>query len=88
MNWPNDSSQTANWPRAPGPKGPRLNKVGFPEAKIYTVQDLGADSPVGKKIEILMGEGKPQKQAVATALSMQRAGRLTASGGYRRVKKK
>jgi len=29
----------------------------------------------------------PQKQAVAMALSMERAGRLTPQGGYKRVKK-
>ena len=42
---------------------------------------------VGKKIEHLMAEGKPQKQAVAMALSMDRAHRLTKSGGYIRAKK-
>lgn len=42
--------------------------------------------PVGKKIGKLVREGKPQKQAVATALSMKRAGRLTKAGGYRRAK--
>lgn len=35
-----------------------------------------------KKISHLRHEGVPQKQAVAEALSMQRAGRLTKSGGY------
>ena len=43
---------------------------------------------VGKKIEVLRGEGVPQKQAVATALNMDRKGRLTASGGYIRAGKK
>jgi hypothetical protein len=43
---------------------------------------------VGKKISKLVKEGVPQKQAVAEALSMKRAGRLTKSGGYRRVHKK
>lgn len=42
-------------------------------------------SAVSKKISHLVHEGKPQKQAVAIALSMKRAGRLTPSGGYRRV---
>lgn len=46
------------------------------------------DDRVGKKIGKLMDEGAPQKQAIAEALSMQRAGRLTPEGGYRRVKKK
>ena len=41
-------------------------------------------SRVSKKISHLVGEGVPQKQAVAEALSMERAGRLTESGGYRR----
>jgi hypothetical protein len=43
-------------------------------------------SRVSKKISHLVDEGVPQKQAVAEALSMNRAGRLTASGGYKRVK--
>lgn len=42
---------------------------------------------VSKKISKLVGEGKPQDAAVATALSMKRAGRLTQSGGYIRAKK-
>lgn len=44
-------------------------------------------SAVSKKISKLVREGKPQDQAVATALSMKRAGRLTKSGGYRRAKR-
>lgn len=43
---------------------------------------------VSKKIEHLMHEGKPQKQAVAEALAMDRAHRLTAGGGYIRKKDK
>lgn len=42
---------------------------------------------IGKKISKLMHEGKPQDQAIAISLAMERAGRLTKSGGYRRVKK-
>lgn len=42
---------------------------------------------VGKKISKLVHEGKPQKQAVATALNMEREGRLTSGGGYKHVKK-
>jgi hypothetical protein len=45
-------------------------------------------SPEGKKISHLVKEGIPQKQAVAEALSMKRAHRLTSSGGYIRSKKK
>jgi hypothetical protein len=45
-------------------------------------------SAVSKKISKLVREGVSQKQAVAEALSMKRAGRLTKSGGYRRVKGK
>lgn len=43
-------------------------------------------SRVSQKISHLMEkENMPQKQAVATALSMERAGRLTKGGGYKRV---
>jgi hypothetical protein len=42
---------------------------------------------VSAKIRRLMKEGMPQEQAVATALSMERAGRLGPKGKYRRVKK-
>ena len=76
------------WPGAPGSKGPRINKVGFSEVMAGAFQDLGDDKAVGKKIGILMHEGKPQDQAVAMALSMKRANRLTKSGGYVRAKKK
>lgn len=44
---------------------------------------------VSKKISHLVkSEGKPQKQAVAMALNMEREGRLTKEGGYKRVGKK
>jgi hypothetical protein len=43
---------------------------------------------ISQKIDTLIGEGTPQKQAVAMAYSMERAGRLTAGGGYKRVGKK
>lgn len=39
---------------------------------------------ISLKIKKLMKEGMKQKQAVATALSMQRAGRLGPRGGYRK----
>ena len=42
-------------------------------------------TPVGKKISKLRHEGVKQDQAVAMALNMKRRGRLTKSGGYRRV---
>lgn len=46
-------------------------------------------SPVSKKISHLVkDEGVPQRQAVAMSLNMQREGRLTSSGGYRRAKRK
>jgi hypothetical protein len=37
---------------------------------------------VSEKISVLRDEGKPQKQAVAMALSMKRAGRLRPGGVY------
>lgn len=81
--------KTKNWPKAPGPKGPRFNKVGFKEVKAYAAQDLADDRGmrVSKKISKLRHEGEPEKKAVAMALNMERAGRLTESGGYKRVKK-
>ena len=42
------------------------------------------NSRVSKKISHLVKEGTPQKQAVAMALNMEREGRITDSGGYRR----
>jgi hypothetical protein len=40
---------------------------------------------VGKKIgQLMKKEGVPRKQAIATALSMQRAHRLGPKGGYKR----
>ena len=42
---------------------------------------------VSKKIKVLMHEGVPAKQAQATAINMGKKGRITKSGGYRRVKK-
>lgn len=44
----------------------------------------GKKSAVSKKISHLMSEGKNQKQAVATAISMKKAGRLTKGGGYKK----
>jgi hypothetical protein len=43
---------------------------------------------VSRKIKVLRHEGVPEKQAIATAISMGKAGRITKSGGYRHVKKK
>jgi hypothetical protein len=43
---------------------------------------------VSKKIKVLRHEGVSEKQAIATAISMGKAGRITKSGGYRHVKKK
>lgn len=42
---------------------------------------------VSRKIKVLRHEGVPEKQAIATAISMGKAGRITKSGGYKRVKK-
>lgn len=43
------------------------------------------ERPESLKISKMVHEGMPQDQAVATALSMKRAGRLTKSGGYIRA---
>lgn len=43
------------------------------------------DELVSKKIKVLLNEGVPRKQAIATAISMGKAGRITPEGGYRRV---
>ena len=53
---------------------------------VKRMPSLGQRSLVGPKIEKLRAEGTPQKQAVAMALSMGRAGRLMPGGGYKRVK--
>lgn len=45
-------------------------------------------SPESRKISKLVREGVPQKQAVAEALNMKRAHRLTKRGGYRRVRRR
>jgi hypothetical protein len=42
---------------------------------------------VSKKIKVLQHEGVPRDQSIATAISMGKAGRITKSGGYRRVVK-
>ena len=43
---------------------------------------------VSKKISKLHKEGVPSQEAIATALSMEEKKRLTASGGYKRVRTK
>ena len=45
----------------------------------------GANVRVSTKIGTLRREGKPQDQAVAIALNMDRENRLGPRGGYRRV---
>ena len=79
---------TPKWPKPTGSKGPRFNKAGFPEIQAYAVQYLNDDrgSRVSKKISKLKHEGKPQDQAVATAINMEKEHRLTESGGYKRKK--
>jgi hypothetical protein len=44
-------------------------------------------SQVSKKIGHLQREGVPREQAIAMGISMGKKGRITPSGGYRRVKK-
>ena len=45
-------------------------------------------SPESYKIEKLMKEGYPQKQAVAIALQMKKEGKLGPRGGYLKKKSK
>jgi hypothetical protein len=45
-------------------------------------------SRVSKKIAVLVREGKDPKAAAGEAFGMERAGRLTKNGGYRRVGRK
>src|SRR6266436_1931132 len=54
----------------------------FVQPEILAEGHNTGSSAVSKKISTLVHEGTPQKQAVATALSMKRAGRLTKEGGY------
>lgn len=49
---------------------------------------MAGDRRVSAKIRVLRREGVPEKQAVAEALSMRRAGRLGPRGGYRRAKRR
>jgi hypothetical protein len=45
-------------------------------------------SPVSIKIGKLMNEGKDQREAAGEAYGMEREGRLTKRGGYRRAGRK
>lgn len=45
-------------------------------------------SPVSKKISKLREEGVSEDQAVAESINMEKEGRLTKSGGYKRVSRK
>ena len=45
----------------------------------------GRHPRASRKISKLRREGVPEDQAVATALNMERKGRLTPTGGYKRV---
>lgn len=57
------------------------------ETFLGRVVNRNSPARVGKKIAHLRQEGKPQDQAVAMALDMERHHRLTESGGYKRVRK-
>ena len=61
-----------------------IGKSGIPDLKSGSMKQK---SRVSKKISLLRSEGVPERQSVAEALSMQRAGRVTKSGGYRHVRK-
>lgn len=56
--------------------------------KKVSAKKRATNNRVGKKIAHLEKEGVKPKQAVAEALNMERKGRLTSSGGYKRVHKK
>ena len=85
-----DGEKTTSWPKAPpGSRGPRRGVAGFEEVKQAAAQDMADDKGlsglrVGKKISKLRHEGKPEDQAVAMALNMEREHRLTEGGGYKR----
>ena len=53
----------------------------------YAKTSPSQNTRIGAKISHLVREGKPQKQAVAIAHSMARAGRLGPHGEYRRKKR-
>ena len=81
-------------PGVPGPLAARIKlPTDSPAKKVKApnvmppVKDNPGKSAVSKKISTLVHEGTPQKQAVATALSMKRAGRLTKEGGYIRAER-
>lgn len=58
-------------------------------ARLKGARATGKDvqGAIGKKISHLRKEGKPQDQAVAMSLNMQRQGRLTKEGNYIRAKR-
>ena len=61
----------------------------MPRGKTRKPISKDGTSRVGAKVSHLMKkEGVTQKQAVAMALNMELEHRLTAKGGYKRVKKK
>jgi hypothetical protein len=53
-----------------------------------TTMKRNSQELVSKKIKVLRHEGVPQKQAEAMAINMGKKGRITKSGGYKRVGKK
>lgn len=66
-------------------------KKGMPEHMVWgrvrsaLVEGSAKNARVSKKIAILRREGMPQKQAIATALSMERAHRIRDDGSYVRA---
>ena len=47
-----------------------------------------SQSRISKKIRILRHEGTPQRQAVATALAMEKSGRIGSQGQYLRTRQR
>lgn len=58
---------------------------GWGRVRLALTERSGKNARVSKKIAILRREGVPQDQAVATALSMERSGRIRNDGSYVRA---
>lgn len=59
-----------------------MDGAGWGRLRLALTERSGKSARVSKKIEILRREGVPQKQAIATALSMEREHRIRDDGSY------